>query len=334
MTSRRDLLASAAALGAACSAESRESASAPGGELVHPQTLDLPSPITANEDFYVVAVSRWKPDDAFLASYTLTLADADGGEVVLTLDEIRGIGGALQERTLSCIGSSTVRATGNAEWTAISLRALLAAVGFAPADDLGAIRITAGDGYVTDLPRSDLDRGLALAYEMNGEPLPAEHGAPLRALVPGRYGMKNPKWITRIDFVPDIEPGFWESRGWSQEAEYLVASWFYSPASGAVVSLQTGAWITGIAFAGERGIVRVEVSGDNGATWQDAEIVYPGGPGVWTTWKFHYLPRLAGDFDLRVRATDGEGTVQRQAEDYDVDLDGLEAWDYLRITVE
>ncbi len=332
MPSRRDLLSASAAFTAACAASPAGNADTTGAP-VDPDVIDLPSPITPNDEFYVVAMSFWLPDEAFLAAHTLTLA-AEGEEVVLTVDDLRALGGSTQERTLSCIGSGSGRTTGNAVWTAIGLAELLAAVGLAPAPELGAIRITAGDGYVTDLPRADLDAGLALAFDMNGEPLPAAHGAPIRALMPGRYGMKQPKWITRVDFVPDIEPGFWESRGWSQDAFYLVASWFYSPTSGAIVSLETGAWITGIAFAGERRIVRVEVSADNGERWDEAEIVYAGGPGIRATWKYRYLPDAAGDVDLRVRATADDGTVQEQLEDYDADLDGLEAWDYLRLTVE
>jgi DMSO/TMAO reductase YedYZ molybdopterin-dependent catalytic subunit len=331
MPTRRELLASSAALAAACTTGTEDSGSS--NAPVDPETIDLPPPITPNELFYVVSISPWLPDEAFLAAYTLTLADADGNEVVLTLDEVRALGGTTQERTLSCIGSGSGNATGNALWTAIGLDDLLSAVGLEPDARLAAIRITGGDGYVTDLPRSDLQAGLALAYEMNGEPLPAGHGAPLRALVPGRYGMKNPKWITRIEFVEDIEPGFWEGRGWSQDAEYLVASWFYSPASGSEVSLQEGAWITGIAFAGERDISMVEVSPDNGLTWERAEIVYTGGPGVRATWQYRYRPTEPGPVNLRVRATDGDGAVQEQLEDYDADYDGLEAWDYLRLTV-
>lgn len=333
MPTRRQLLASSAAFTAACSSTRGSRTDTASGEAIDPDALDLPAPITPNDEFYVVGISPWLPDEAFLADYTLTLA-ADGQEVLLTLDELRAMGGSSQERTLSCIGSASGWATGNAMWTVLRLDELLNRLGLIVAPELGAIRLSAGDGYVTDLPRSDLDDGLLLAWEMNGEPLPLAHGAPVRTLMPGRYGMKQPKWITRIDFVPEIEPGHWESRGWSQDAFYLVASWFYSPASGALISLETGAWITGIAFAGERTIVKVEVSADNGDSWQDAEIVYPGGPGVRCTWKFRYEPTAVGNFDLRVRATDSEGTTQAQLEDYDVDLDGLEAWDYLRVTVE
>jgi DMSO/TMAO reductase YedYZ molybdopterin-dependent catalytic subunit len=335
MTSRRELLAASAAVAAACAppTASDDSGSPAVGEPVDPDAVGVPDPITANDDFYTVSIGSWRPDDAFLSSWALTLGDADGNEIVVTLAELRALGGAEQERTLSCIGGATGSVTSNAMWTAITLSDLMAAVAFTPATDLRAIRITAGDGYVTDLPREDLDRGLALAWGMNGEDLPVAHGAPLRALVPGRYGMKNPKWITRIDFVPEIEPGFWESRGWSQDAEYQVASWFRSPVAGSVVDAARGAWIAGIAFAGERGVTRVEVSADDGVTWQEAEIVYPGGPGVWTTWKFRFTPAATGTVRLRVRAADGEGRLQQQLEDYDADLDGLEAWDYLPLTV-
>ncbi len=289
-------------------------------------------PLPPSEDFYRVAISGFLPDAAWLAAWTLTLADDDGNEVVLTVDDLRALGAEVQERTLACIGGGSYRTTGNALWGARRLDDIFAAVEFAPDPRLTWLRIHGGDGYVTDLPRADLAAGLALAWEMNGAALPAEHGAPVRALVPGRFGMKNPKWITRIEVVEAFEPGVWESRGWSQDAEYLVQSWFVTPTYGDTLTTR-GAWAKGIAFAGERGVSRVELSLDNGATWESAEITYAGGAGVWTLWRFELGVLSVGPLSLRVRATTLDGEVQAQTEDYDVDLDGLEAWDLAVVEV-
>ncbi len=331
---RRQLLGglTVAATAAACLPESKSQ----GSGTVPPAVTDDDSPlepIVANEDFYRVSINSYVPDAAWLEAWTLTLADDDGNEVVLTLDELRALGGTEQERTLSCIGSGSGITSGNAMWTARRLDEIFADVGFAPDKRLQWLRFYAGDGFYTDVPRSDLANGLALAWGMNGVDLPNDHGAPLRALVPGRYGMKNPKWIERIEVVETFAEGFWESRGWSQDADYLVASWFKVPGYGAAVTIE-GTWVKGLAFAGEREISKVEVSTDDGTTWANAEITYLGGAGVWTLWRFHFVPLVAGSYTLRVRATTADGEVQQQLEDYDADLDGLEAWDQLLLQVE
>lgn len=331
MPTRRDVLGVLAIPAVACISGAKpasDSGTAPG-EIE--ETDDVPiDGITSNADFYTVAISAFLPDEAWLAAWTLVVADEDGNEVTLTLADILAIGGTEQERTLACIGGGSGKTTSNAMWTAVRLDALLESVGLDPDPRLQWVRFTSGDGYFTSVPRSDLPAGLALATGMNGVPLPADHGAPLRALVPNRYGMKNPKWITRIDFVEAFEAGFWESRGWSQDAEYLVQSWFRAPSYGATVSVE-GAWINGLAFAGEGGIERVELTHDDGATWQVADITYPGGPGVWTLWQAFWLPPTAGDFTLRIRATAADGRVQTDIEPYDIDLDGLEAFDSILV---
>ncbi|MSQ03692.1 MAG: hypothetical protein EXR71_17700 [Myxococcales bacterium] len=337
MPTRRQLLGglTVAAATTACSPGSTRGDSAPGAAGAPGASDDDTAlePIVANADFYRVSINSYLPDADWLAAWTLTLADDDGNSVVLTLDELRALGGSEQERTLSCIGSGSGATTGNAMWTARRLDAIFADVGFEPDERLQWLRFYAGDGFYTDLPRSDLAKGLALAWGMNGVDLPGNHGAPLRALVPGRYGMKNPKWIERIEVVETFAEGFWESRGWSQDAEYLTASWFKEPTYGATVTTE-GVWVKGLAFAGERGISRVEVSADGGTSWADAEVTYEGGAGVWTLWRFHFVPPLPGTYTLRVRATAADGEVQPQIEVYDVDLDGLEAWDQLLLYVE
>lgn len=326
MPTRRTFLGSLALPVVACVPNLKDSDS-PGEGVVLQGTTDEPQDaITRNEDFYRVAISSFEPDEEWLAAWTLTIGDEDGNEHILTLPEILAFGAPEQERTLSCIGSGSGRTSGNAKWTAIRLDDLLAALDLSPAARLGYIRFTSGDGYSTSLPRDDIAAGLALATGMNGVPLPTNHGAPLRALVPGRYGMKNPKWITRIDFVEELELGFWEARGWSQTAEYLVQSWFRTPSYGAAVSM-LGVYLKGIAFAGEVGIARVELSADDGDTWEEADISYPGGPGVWTLWQMFWVPPSAGSYSLLVRATDADGRVQADTELYDDDLDGLERFD-------
>lgn len=327
MPTRRAFLGSLAATACAASATPGDSGPAPGPPADPGDDTPL-EPITPNAEFYRVAISGYTPTEEALAAWTLTLADEDGQTVVLAAADVAALAGTDEERTISCIGGSSSRTVGNAVWTGLRLDELFDAVGFHPDERFPWVRFTSGDGYATTLPRADLDAGLRLVWGMNGEALPADHGAPFRALVPGRYGMKNPKWIQRIELVEELEAGFWESRGWSQDAEYQVMSWFVQPYGGAQVT-DEGAWLKGLAFAGEAGITKVELSDDDGATWTKAEITYAGGPGVWTLWRLRWVPPAAGTYTIVVRATAADGRVQAATEVYDADLDGLEAFDSL-----
>lgn len=291
---------------------------------------DTPLPTTLdNEAFYQISSSSWVPTAEWLAGWSLKLRDGTGAERALSLTDLQNAGGSDLERTISCIGSSSGYLMGNAWWTGIRLDALLAYLGVDPVGDW--ILFVSGDGYSTCVPRSDVEAGLTLVWRMNGVDLPEDHGAPLRALTPGRYGQKNPKWIESIEFVPDYIEGFWESRGWSDEATYQISSWFLEPREYSEVS-QQGVWLKGCAFAGEAGISRVEISDDGGTTWKDAEITYAGGPGVWTLWRFPWVAPYMDVVEVRVRATAADGRVQGDLEPSDQDLDGFEGlhrWTYV-----
>ena len=141
---------------------------------------------------------------------------------------------------------------------------------------------------------------------MNGKPLTKEHGFPLRLLVPGIFGMKNVKWITKIEAVANDFKGYWQRRGWDDKAEYKTISRIDTPNS--KVKAQTT--IAGIAFAGDRGIVKVEVSTDGGKTWEAAEIKPPLSPYAWALWQKNWTPEAAGEYAIKVRATDGRSVLQ------------------------
>jgi hypothetical protein len=169
------------------------------------------------------------------------------------------------------------------------------------------IVLHASDDYTDSIP---LDRAMAdetlLVYEMNGEPLTPEHGFPVRLLVPGIYGMKNVKWITRLEAVDFDFKGYWQRRGWDDRAEYKTMSRIDAPGG----SVDGEATIAGIAFAGDRGISRIEVSTDAGASWEQAEIKPALSPISWVLWQKRWRPAQAGRHRLLVRATDGRGQTQ------------------------
>jgi DMSO/TMAO reductase YedYZ molybdopterin-dependent catalytic subunit len=120
---------------------------------------------------------------------------------------------------------------------------------------------------------------------MNGEPLPRRHGFPARIVVPGLYGEKNVKWLTGIEVVDHDAKGFYEQQGWGPNFEIPTRSDFFAPK----VDEVRGAFrfgepfrvgqpvrLRGRAFAGARGVAGVEFSADDGQTWSEARIDYPG----------------------------------------------------------
>jgi DMSO/TMAO reductase YedYZ molybdopterin-dependent catalytic subunit len=166
------------------------------------------------------------------------------------------------------------------------------------------------DGYSTGVPLERCLRSQTfLAYEMNGRELPDSHGFPLRAVIPGYYGMKQPKWLTEVEVVGHDYQGYWEERGWADEAVVKTLSRIDIPSHRSQIPL-SGAQIGGIAFAGDRGIRKVEYSWDGGKTWREAAVKPPLSPYAWTLWAAELtLPREA-EYTLAVRATDGQGTLQ------------------------
>jgi hypothetical protein len=168
-----------------------------------------------------------------------------------------------------------------------------------------------------------------LVYEMNGAPLTQKHGYPARLLVPGIYGMKNCKWITQVELVNYDYKGYWESQGWSDTALYQTLSRIDYPDTNRIPAQPI--YIGGVAFAGDRGIKRVEVSTDGGKSWADAQLRPPMGKYTWTLWTYPWLPKQ-GTFTLQVRATDGKGQVQT-AERADTFPDGATGYHTIQVRV-
>jgi Mo-co oxidoreductase dimerisation domain len=125
----------------------------------------------------------------------------------------------------------------------------------------------------------------------------------------GTYGMKNPKWLTRIELVRAAAPGFWQQQGWDEQGIIQTMSQIVSPGDGDRIP-KSAITIAGIAFAGARGIDRVEITTDSGATWNEAQILPSLGPNTWTFWQHDWQPPQAGSFVIAVRAADSSGTPQ------------------------
>jgi DMSO/TMAO reductase YedYZ molybdopterin-dependent catalytic subunit len=176
------------------------------------------------------------------------------------------------------------------------------------------VRFHGVDNYTDTIPlEKAMDPATLLAYEMNGEPLPDRHGYPLRVIVPGYFGEKHVKWLTRIELTTADAKGFYEDQGWGPDFITPTRSRIDVPDHESWFSLAKLAGpieVKGIAYGGDRGISRVELSFDDGKTWTDGEIYYSGGNLAWSLWKAHWTPSTPGDYVLVVRATDSRGKVQ------------------------
>jgi DMSO/TMAO reductase YedYZ molybdopterin-dependent catalytic subunit len=271
---------------------------------------------TPNARFYITSYGATPRVD--LARWRLRIGGLVANPFELTWPAIKQLRATEQMLTLECISNPPDGSLiGNARWVGPTLRPLLERAQIKSAAVYAALR--AADGYFTGVPVDELMRDENfLPYLMNGAPLPAEHGFPLRLFIPGKYGMKQPKWITEIRFVDRPFRGYWEQRGWSNAAWRKVNSGFLSPRPIAGLSpdlavarkLSAPVDIWGWALAGPSGIRKVEVSTDNGRSWHQARLVENRERYQWTVWKFHFAPRAAGVYHLRARATAGDGTVQ------------------------
>jgi DMSO/TMAO reductase YedYZ molybdopterin-dependent catalytic subunit len=216
------------------------------------------------------------------------------------------------ERTLECISNPIGGPQiSNAVWRGVPLNDLLDRVGVQPEVTEAVFR--SADNYLEHLPLEHLRRGTTLlVHTINGEPLPPKHGFPLRLLTTGLYGMKNPKWLRSIELTDGVERGYWERRGWTPTAPIRTMARIDVPKVSQQIREPELA-VGGIAFAGDRGIQRVEVSPDEGRTWLTAEHE-AGRPGsTWTRWAARLVLPDRSPRQLMVRATDGLGEVQDSA---------------------
>jgi hypothetical protein len=208
--------------------------------------------------------------------------------------------------TLACISSSARSAmVGHALWTGVPMRSLLEQVN--PASNAGYAQLYATDGYTTYVETEKLANAV-LAYEMNGEPLPQEHGYPARLIIPGLYGYKMPKWIQRIEFTDTPTPGFWEERGWSASGEMQTSSTIFSPHH--MESVSGTISLNGIAYAGAQTITSVELSVNDGP-WMPTTIT-ESEPYSWTPWQLDWVAPEAGDYLIKVRASNSSGFTQNE----------------------
>ncbi len=233
-------------------------------------------------------------------------------------------------------------AVGTAEWTGVPLSVLL---------DRGVVRSNAREvilegadhGMLDDpksppgglrfsrsVPLEQARRDVLLAYRMNGNDVPPEHGFPVRAIVPGWYAMASIKWLQRIivtdqpfaGYYQTLDYAYWKRRGDTAElspiTELQVKAEIAKPAQGDKVPANSTVRIHGAAWASGGEIVQVEMSTDGGSTWKDATLLREPKPNAWRFWEFNWkTPNAPGKQTLVARASDSLGRTQPAHRDPD-----------------
>ena len=274
-------------------------------------------PITPNELFYCVTKNVVDPRvNADL--WHLEVGGLVQNRATWRFQDFVGLPAREQQTTLMCISNGLdAGLISNAIWTGVPLRDLLERA--APFSNAARVRFHGVDNYTDTIPlEKAMEPTTLLAYKMNGVRLPHRHGHPLRLIVPGYFGEKHVKWLTRIEVTDANAKGFYEAQGWGPKFITPTRSRIDVPdydSSFSLGKLSTPVQVQGIGYGGDRGISRVEISSDGGKSWRDAEIYYSGGNLAWSLWKTEWIPDAAGDYVLVVRATDGKGDVQEWYEE-------------------
>ena len=267
---------------------------------------------TAVRDHYKVFI-RSEPTLIDGATWTLPIVGLVNAPTQLTLNHLmNNYDSRSQFVTLTCISNSVGGdLISTTYWTGVSLRDILRDV--QPSGEARYLDITCGDGFheTVALDLIESDPRIMLTYAWDGRPIPFDHGFPLRIWIPDRYGMKQPKWITGIEVVSEARDGYWVERGWDEVARIHTTSVVDTVAIDSVIEREDERLIPigGIAFAGARGVSRVEVRVDGDGPWHEARLRSPLSDTTWVIWRYDW-PFEAGRHTFEVRAVESDGTPQ------------------------
>jgi DMSO/TMAO reductase YedYZ molybdopterin-dependent catalytic subunit len=333
----------------------------PGMEVRSHEPLNLEFPfrtlskwVIPNDQFYVR--NHFAKPKLDVATWRLRIEGAIEKPLELSLEELKKMASVTKPLTLECAGNGRafltpkargvawqLGAVGNAEWTGVTLAEILQRAGAKPSavevvlegGDIGSINVDPKSpgpiAYARSIPIAKAQKPeVLLAYSMNGQPLPPDHGAPLRAVIGGWYGMASVKWLTRIIVVERPFGGFWQTFDYSTFSrengnpvmtpitEIQVKSSIARPSFGETVPRNSTQRIFGAAWAGESSIEKVEISTDGGTSWSAATLIDKEAPMAWRFWEFQWkTPANAGRVALMSRATDRQGRTQPMQRDID-----------------
>ena len=266
--------------------------------------------VVPNDDFYRIDTA-FIPPTVDRSTWRLRVTGLVDREIELTYDELVALPIIEQYVTIACVSNEVGGdLVGNARWTGVALRDVLAIAGVQPAADELVGR--SFDDWTAGMPVEwvmDQSRVPMIAVGMNGEPLPRDHGYPARLIVPGLYGyVSATKWLTELELTRfDLYKAYWVPLGWAERAPILTQSRIDVPSFGA--KLRAGSVpVAGVAWAPDRGIRGVEVQVDDGP-WLPATISAPISDATWVQWVFRWAA-TPGSHRISVRAIDGTGEIQ------------------------
>ena len=272
--------------------------------------IPLLSPeVTSNDQYYIVSKNLLNDPVVDGTSWKLVVNGQVQQPFTLTYKELLALPMHTQYESMMCISNEVGgEYMSNGKWEGVRLADLLEKAGVKS----GATKVVlyATDDYSDSIHLSKaMEETTLLAVRMNDQTLPDGHGYPVRLLVPGIYGMKHVKWITHIELVNSDYQGYWQQRGWSDPAPIRLTSRIDTPLIGTTVTANKPTYIAGVAFAGNQGISEVDVSLDNGQTWQRATLKQPLSALSWVLWQLPWQP-AANTYTIMVRAVDLAGNVQ------------------------
>ena len=275
------------------------------------QPVQFLSPeVTPNDQYYLVSKNLFSDPTVNGNTWSLTVDGQVQNSFTFNYQELLAQPMKQQYESMMCISNDVGgQYMSNALWEGIPLVDLLQRAGV----KTGATKIVfhAADDYTDSIHLTKaLEPTTLLAVRMNGATLPQEHGFPARMLVPGIYGMKHCKWLTRIEVVNYDYQGYWQQRGWSDAAPVRMTSRIDTPLTGSSIKAKQTTYIAGVAFSGDKGISEVDVSTDAGSTWQRAILKQPLSGFTWVLWELAWQPPKAGSYTIVARAIDLEGNVQ------------------------
>jgi DMSO/TMAO reductase YedYZ molybdopterin-dependent catalytic subunit len=317
-----------------------------------PNNLEMPFDrlddfITPAELFYIR--SHFPAPELNPVTYRLSIRGAVRSELSLSYGDIRALPSRSRIATLECAGNSRVflvppapgaqwelGAVGNAEWTGVPLSALLERAGLA--DEVCELVLEGADrgvpkeepkppdaiSYARSIPRNRaLEPDVLIAYSMNGQDLTPDHGYPLRAIVPGHYGMASVKWLTDIIATTQPFQGYWQTSDYGYWddfagvpvrrplAEMKLKAQIARPRVYETLEPGRSYSIFGAAWAGDTDVTEIWVSVDGGTSWVQGDFLDPINRHAWRRWKYEWItPTHPGRYTLLARAKGADERIQ------------------------
>ncbi|KIS26359.1 oxidoreductase [Arthrobacter sp. SPG23] len=288
--------------------------------------------ITPNNEFYRIDTALSVPE-INAEEWELRVHGLVEQEVTLTFQDLLDAKLIESHVTLTCVSNPVGgNLAGNARWLGLPIREVLKMA--RPTEGADMVLSTSEDGFSASTPLEVLqdDRDAMLAIGMNGEPLPLEHGYPVRMVVPGLYGFVSAtKWVVDLEVTRFADSkAYWTDRGWSERGPIKTMARVEVPKSFAQVPAGKVA-IGGTAWAQTRGITKVEVQIDDGP-WTEAVLSAEASVVTWRQWSFEW-EATPGPHYIKARATDGTGEVQTDKR-ADPVPDGASGWQSVMVTVQ